>query len=61
MQEQIKLSSQDGIEPTPDAVICEWVLEERSGHTKGLGWNPTPNLAIGGVSSSQFEEQIENK
>ncbi|KAA0025491.1 CACTA en-spm transposon protein [Cucumis melo var. makuwa] len=37
MQEEITKSSEDGSEPTPEAIICEWVLGNRLGHTKGLG------------------------
>ncbi|KAA0055007.1 uncharacterized protein E6C27_scaffold43052G001590 [Cucumis melo var. makuwa] len=60
MQEEIRKSSEDGAQPTPKKIIYEQVLEKRSGHTKGLGWKATPNVATC-TSTHVFEKDIGDK
>ena len=57
MQEEIRKFSKDGFEPTLEAIICERVLGKCLGHTKGLGWKATPNVAAC-TSTHVFKKDI---
>ena len=60
MQEEIRKSSEDGYEPTPKAIIYERILGKCSGHTKGIRWKATLNVATC-TSTRVFEKDIGDK